>query len=108
VRYDAQSDSLAGKELLVLPGVCKVRDDRGHFGPRLAELVGCQEKLKHVLVNGVVGRLDDEDALPFDLLVEGELRLAVREDLEFCGEHGEAEFLRQRTPQLFGGRAYQD
>jgi hypothetical protein len=47
-----------------------------------------EEELEHVLVNGVVGRLDDEDTLPFDLFVESELGFTVGEHLELCGEEG--------------------
>ena len=71
-------DGVAALGLTVLPGVAEIGDDGGDAaGGGAAERVDHDEQLHEVVVNGLAGRLDDENVAAANGFIDGYGNLAV-------------------------------
>src|SRR5271155_4017134 len=98
-----EADYLSGEEGLALPGVTEVGDDRVDPRPLLAEVVGGEEELHVVPVRRRIGRLDEQDLEPVELLVELVLYLAAGELGRRHSEQWETHPLGWLGPELLRG-----
>ena len=105
---DPETHHLPLDELLILPRVGQVGNDGVDLRPLLAEAVGGEKQLEEVLVGGRVSRLNKQDRLSGNFLVESESCLPVREDLDLVGEEWQAESPRDSFTQLLRRGAGED
>src|SRR5439155_18512007 len=103
-----ETHHLPGDELLILPRVGQVRNHGVDLRPLLAQAVGGEKQLEEVLVGGRVRRLNNQDCLSGDFLLESESCFPIREDLDLVGEEWQAESPRDRFAQLLRRGAGED
>src|SRR5436309_15885979 len=79
---DAEAHHLPCDELLILSRVGQVGNDRVDLRPFLAEAVGGEKQLEEVVVGWRGGRLDDQDCLCRNFLLESQSYLFIAADLD--------------------------
>src|SRR2546427_11669286 len=87
---DAEAHHLPCDELLILSRVGQVGNDGVDLRPFLAEAMGGEKQLEEVVVGGRVGRLDNQDCLSRNFLLESEPCLPIRENLDLVREEWQA------------------
>src|SRR2546426_12697414 len=97
---DAEAHHLPCDELLILSRVGEIGNDGVDLRPVLAKAMGGEKQLEEVVVGGRVGRLDNQDCLSRNFLLESETCLPSQQDLDLVREEWQAEAPRASFPPL--------